>query len=134
MLYHQHFNSLSLKHQYTNFNFTYFLFQGAGIGSLSDVDDLATTFAKVSFLEFHGCAGIAVYIFLFRTWWVVNLFHSKVLYILAIKTFKIEMLFTRSLLLCHSCRMSDIHDDAQRVKVASLLLSLCCHSVILLAF
>lgn len=67
MLYHQHFNSLGLKHQNVDFNFTYFSFQGAGIGSLSDVDDLATTFAKVSFFEFYGCAGIAVYIFLFST-------------------------------------------------------------------
>jgi hypothetical protein len=64
---HQRFNSLGLKHQYIDFNCAYFSFQGAGIGSLSDVDDLATTFAKVSFLEFYGCAGIAVYIFLFST-------------------------------------------------------------------
>lgn len=31
--------------------------EGVGLGSLADVDDLATTFAKVSFLEFDGCAG-----------------------------------------------------------------------------
>ena len=35
-----------------SFPLFFLCFQSAGLGSVSDIDDLASTFAKVSFLDF----------------------------------------------------------------------------------